>query len=253
MKFTKKLRNTHVGPAFGKVKVKHYVEDTPELFKWQAGDFLERIADKYKANAEKLCNRKGYDGLEESILKLHKTIWNNGLEGVTENMPEDERSEIYWKKLCVNYYWSCITYFNKQKRLHEEGRDIHVSDFKTETDKKKELTDIDMSADTKRDIAYCAAAYKWVQLQSMNLTEMINGYMRYATIKTKRKMADRLERMFYEYYFNGLTLQETGKIVGMGYETVRKHLIRIIDALKQNLDQLDRLYERTYEELFGYV
>lgn len=93
-------------------------EDVPEHNKWIANDYMNLIK-KYWMHDE----RKGGDleVLANAILNSYTSLWNNGDPNhrIDENMPEEERQNIYWKKTLTAYPYCLLDKINEEKRLYK--------------------------------------------------------------------------------------------------------------------------------------
>ena len=85
--------------------------------KWLANDYMKLI-NKYWMHDE----RKGGDleVLANAIVNTYTSFWNNGDPNgkIDENMPEEQRQNIYWKKTLTAYSYAVIDKINEEKRLY---------------------------------------------------------------------------------------------------------------------------------------
>ena len=92
-------------------------EDVPEHNKWLAEDYMNLIK-KYWMHDE----RKGGDleVMANAILNSYISLWNNGDPNgkIDENMPEEQRQNIYWKKTLTAYSYAVIDKANEEKKLY---------------------------------------------------------------------------------------------------------------------------------------
>ena len=90
-------------------------EDVPEHFKWLANDYI-RLIKKYWLHDE----RKGGDleVMANAIVNTYDSFWNNGDPNhkIDENMPEEERQNIYWKKTLTAYPYALLDKKKEENR-----------------------------------------------------------------------------------------------------------------------------------------
>lgn len=90
-------------------------EDVPAKNKWLANDYVNLI-EKYWL----FDTGKGGDleVLANCIFNVYTSFWNNGDKTgkIDENMPEEQRQSIYWKKTLTTYPYSFLDKINEQKR-----------------------------------------------------------------------------------------------------------------------------------------
>ena len=92
--------------------------DVPEYNKWLAEDYMNLIK-KYWKHDEK---RGGdLEVLANSILVTFDSLWNNGDKTgkIDENMPEEQRQSIYWKKTLTAYPYAAISKKNEEVRMYK--------------------------------------------------------------------------------------------------------------------------------------
>ena len=92
-------------------------DSVPEQNKWIANDYMNLIK-KYWLHDE---NRGGdLEVLANCIINVYTSFWNRGDPNgkIDENMPEDERQNIYWKKTLTAYPYAAISKKNEEFRQH---------------------------------------------------------------------------------------------------------------------------------------
>jgi len=93
------------------------LSDTSEQNKWLANDYI-RLIKKYWLHDE----RKGGDleVMANAIVNTFDSFWNNGDPNhkIDENMSEDERQNIYWKKTLTAYSYAAIDKKNEEARQY---------------------------------------------------------------------------------------------------------------------------------------
>lgn len=92
--------------------------DVPEHNKWIATDYMNLIK-KYWLHD---VNRGGnLEVLANAIVSTFDSFWNSGDKNgkIDENMPEDERQSIYWKKTLTAYPYAAISKKNEEFRRHK--------------------------------------------------------------------------------------------------------------------------------------
>lgn len=91
--------------------------DVPEHNKWIANDYMKLIKKYWQHDT-----RKGGDleVMANAIVNTYTSFWNNGDPNgkIDENMTEDERQNIYWKKTLTAYSYAVIDKVNEEKRLY---------------------------------------------------------------------------------------------------------------------------------------
>ena len=90
-------------------------DSVPEHFKWLANDYI-RLIKKYWLHDE----RKGGDleVMANAIVNTYDSFWNNGDPNhkIDENMPEEERQSIYWKKTLTAYPYALLDKKKEENR-----------------------------------------------------------------------------------------------------------------------------------------
>ena len=89
--------------------------DVPEHNKWIANDYMKLI-NKYWLHDE---NRGGdLEVLANAIVSTFDSFWNSGDKNgkIDENMPEEERQNIYWKKTLTAYPYAAMDKKKEENR-----------------------------------------------------------------------------------------------------------------------------------------
>ena len=91
--------------------------DVPEHNKWLANDYMNLIKKYWRHDERKNGN---LEVLANAIVNTHDSLWNNGdkTDKIDENMPEEQRQSIYWKKTLTAYPYSLLDKINEEKRLY---------------------------------------------------------------------------------------------------------------------------------------
>ena len=94
-------------------------EDVPEHNKWLAEDYMNLIKKYWRHDLRKNGN---LEVLANCIINVYTSLWNNGSNDknsrINENMPEEERQNIYWKKTLTAYPYCLLDKINEEKRLY---------------------------------------------------------------------------------------------------------------------------------------
>lgn len=92
-------------------------DDVPEHNKWIANDYMRLIKKYWRHDTRKNGN---LEVLANAILNTFDSFWNSGDPNhrIDENMPEEERQNIYWKKTLTAYPYSLLDKINEEKRLY---------------------------------------------------------------------------------------------------------------------------------------
>lgn len=92
-------------------------EDVPEHNKWIANDYMRLIKKYWRHDERKNGN---LEVLANAILNTFDSFWNSGDPNgkIDENMPEEERQNIYWKKTLTAYPYALLDKINEEKRLY---------------------------------------------------------------------------------------------------------------------------------------
>ena len=114
-------RGRPIGHALlrGKFEAPYHRElrETSEHYKWLAEDYMNLIKKYWRHDT-----RKGGDleVLANAILNTHDSLWNSGDPNgrIDENMPEEERQNIYWKKTLTAYPYALLDKINEEKRTY---------------------------------------------------------------------------------------------------------------------------------------
>ena len=243
----KKLRSEHDPSHPGRARHRSYDENAPEINKWIAGDFINLIGKNY---GEQIKGIADTGGLNETLVKLHKNLYNMGLDGVNKDMPEEERQRIYWKKLWVWYYWHCVDYYTKKCPERERDKSTYTINDDYEEDYKMSKQVMWEETDEKqhRDIAMFEAIMELVEEKKM---DMVNVRNQSHLKMTRQEMADFIVNTYRMYYGNKLTYKQIAAKVGCSNETVRFTVNNTTDYVKTHKKQLMNKFQQVYERMYG--
>lgn len=89
--------------------------DVPEHNKWIANDYMKLIKKYWRHDERKAGN---LEVLGNSIVNTFDSFWNNGDPNgkIDENMPEEERQSIYWKKTLTAYPYALLDKKKEENR-----------------------------------------------------------------------------------------------------------------------------------------
>lgn len=85
--------------------------------KWLANDYIKLIKKYWRHDERKNGN---LEVLANAIVNTYDSFWNNGDPNgkIDENMPEEERQNIYWKKTLTAYPYALLDKINEEKRTY---------------------------------------------------------------------------------------------------------------------------------------
>ena len=124
--------------------IQYLIEDVPELQKWQAEDYMKLISVDFDKNFKDIIEKyRDLEVFSDSIIEVYRNIWNNGLEGVTPDMPEEQRRAIYSKKLNVWFWFKGFKYMKKNIMNNDYSHESVDEDKykKDDNSRAKELVD----------------------------------------------------------------------------------------------------------------
>ena len=249
-KFTKakKLRSIYNPSHPGRIRYRSYDENTPEINKWIAGDFIRLIGMNYDVQTKGVIS--DISGLNETILQLHRNLHNMGLEGVDENMSEEERERIYWKKLWVWYYWKTIDHYKNRRKETERTNSTYTinDDYDEDYQMTKQVMWEETDEKQHRDIAMFEAIMELVEEKKM---DMVNVRNQSHLKMTRQKMADFIVNTYRMYYGDRLTHKQIAAKVGCSSETVRVTVNNTTDYVKRHKKQLMNKFQQVYERMYG--
>ena len=89
--------------------------DVPEHNKWLANDYMNLIKKYWKHDEKRGGN---LEVLANAIVSTHDSLWNSGDKNgkIDENMPEEERQNIYWKKTLTAYPYALLDKKKEENR-----------------------------------------------------------------------------------------------------------------------------------------
>lgn len=174
-----------------------------------AEDFLNVIGKSFKDEL-KVHPRVSEEDLTSTIIRVHRSIWNHSLEGVTLDTPYEDRKSIYWTKT-----WVAFSYDLKNEQL--AGYDDKQKYQMRDVDHIKGLTDTSDS--------------------DIHMTEArIEAIRRFVKKNGTPKEIERLEDILSSY---------REKDHGSSFKHTRANLL---NKLRENADLLDRMAQEIIEE-----
>ena len=174
--------------------------DVPEHNKWIANDYMKLI-NKYWLHDE---NRGGdLEVLANAIVSTFDSFWNSGDKNgkIDENMPEEERQNIYWKKTLTAYPYAAM---DKKK---EENRTFRAMTTGVPMEAvNEESDDVDAGIKVER-------LFKWMNEHLWDLAKNET----FEQMHGKRKVSRRV--------IQGMTPAKRRKNFEMTLESMRLHYI----------------------------
>lgn len=239
-----------------KVRTEHrLLEDVPEINKWMAEDYIKQISVGFENEYKDIIRKyKDLEPLSNVILKLYKSIWNNGLEGVTEEMPEEQRRNIYNQKLKTWFWYECFNWIkNSEKRRNLENQHIRVDSdreqrYEGEKVKQNELAD---EKDLRKnwESALIEAIFEYFRHHK---TMLVMSDKRNMRPPERQKLGIMAYSMFDMYYRKGLTFKEIGEKWNKSANNASVRNIKSIENLKKHLPEIIRLAEKIYDEKYEF-
>lgn len=178
-------------------------EDVPEHNKWIANDYMKLIKKYWRHDEKKAGN---LEVLANSILNTYDSFWNNGDPNgkIDENMPEEERQNIYWKKTLTAYPYALLDKINEEKRLYNTmitGVPMEAVNEEPEEDAGKKVEKL----------------FKWISEHLWDLAKDETVEKTYENGKMSRRV------------IQGTTPEQRRKRFEMALESMRLHYIEQID------------------------
>lgn len=228
--------------------IQYLIEDVPELHKWQAEDYMKTISVGFEDTFSDII--KKYRDLEvfsDSIIEVYRNIWNNGLEGVTPDMPEKNRRAIYAKKLHVWFFFKGFSYM-KQMGGDYSHKSVDEDDTKKyDHSKAKQLVDV---KDTRCDWneAFMEAVFEYFGHHKTKVA--MSGTGKYNTYK-RQKLGIFAYSVFDMRFRKEMTFKQIAEKWKCPLSTARFWYGRAIEGLRQNMSEILELTDRIYEKKFG--
>ena len=227
----------------------YLIEDVPELQKWQAEDYMKLISVDFEKNFKDIIGKyRDLEVFSDSIIEVYRNIWNNGLEGVTPDMPEEQRRAIYFKKLNVWFWFKGFKYMKKMMNNDYSHESVDEDKYKKDDNSRaKELVDY---KDTRCDWneAFMEAVFEYFSHHKTKVamagTEKLESYKR-------QKLGIFAYSVFDMKHRKGMTLKQIGEKWKCSPRKAHSWYMRVIEGLRQNMPEILELTDRIYEKKFG--
>lgn len=229
--------------------IQYLIEDVPELHKWQAEDYMKTISVGFEDTFCDIIEKyRDLEVFSDSIIEVYRNIWNNGLEGVTPDMPEEKRRAIYAKKLHVWFFFKGFKYM-KQITTGDYSHESVDEDKSKKYDhtRAKELAD---DKDTRYDWneAFMEAVFEYFAHHKTKVA--MSGTGKYNTYK-RQKLGIFAYSIFDMKFRKGMTFKQISEKWKCPLSTARFWYGRAIEGLRQHMPEILELTDRIYEKKFG--
>ena len=227
----------------------YLIEDVPELNKWQAEDYMKLITVDFEKNFKDIIEKyRDLEVFSDSIIEVYRNIWNNGLEGVTQDMPEEQRRAIYSKKLSVWFLFKGFEYMKKMMNNDYSHESVDEDNSKKyDHTRAKELVD---EKDTRNDWneAFMEATFEFLihhkTKVAMSGTGKLESYKR-------QKLGIFAYSVFDMKHRKGMTLKQIGEKWKCSPKKTHVWYMRVIKGLREHMPEILELTDRIYEKKFG--
>ena len=212
--------------------------DVPEHNKWIANDYMKLIK-KYWLHDEK---RGGdLEVLANAIVNTFDSFWNSGDPNgkIDENMPEEERQSIYWKKTLTAYSYAVIDKINEEKRLYN----TMITGMPTEA-ANEESDDVDAGIKVEK-------LFKWMEENLWNVAQNETFEKVYEKRKVSRRVIQgttpRQRRKNFEmtlkaiklHYIDQIGYKEIGKIFNMKHpQDLNKAVLLLLPVIAKHEEEI---------------
>lgn len=227
----------------------YLIEDVPELQKWQAEDYMKLISVDFEKNFKDIIGKyRDLEVFSDSIIEVYRNIWNNGLEGVTPDMPEEQRRAIYFKKLNVWFWFKGFKYMKKMMNNDYSHESVDEDKYKKDDNSRaKELVDY---KDTRCDWneAFMEAVFEYFSHHKTKVamagTEKLDSYKR-------QKLGIFAYSVFDMKHRKGMTLKQIGEKWKCSPKKAHIWYMRVLEGLREHMPEILELTDRIYEKKFG--
>ena len=249
-RYSEKIRKArHAHMNHGRHRSTQYlIDDVPELNKWQAEDYIKTISVGFEDTFSDIIGKyRDLEVFSDSIIEVYRNIWNNGLDGVTPDMPEEKRRAIYTKKLHV---WFFFKGFSHMKQMGGDYNHKSVDEDKSKKydhSRAKELAD---EKDTRYDWneAFAEAVFEYFSHHKTKVA--MSGTGKFSTYK-RQKLGIFAYSVFDMKFRKGMTFKQIIEKWKCPLSTARFWYGRAIEGLRQHLPEILELTDRIYEKKFG--
>ena len=226
----------------------YLIEDVPELHKWQAEDYIKLISVDFENNFKNIIEKyRDLEVLSDSIIEVYRNILNNGLEGVTPDMPEEQRRAIYSKKLSVWFLFKGFEYMKKMMNNDYRHESVDENDKKKYDSKQLVMVD---EKDTRHDWneAFMEAVFEYFFKHktkvAMSGTGKLDSYKR-------QKLGIFAYSVFDMKHRKCMTLKQIGEKWKCSPKKAHLWYMRSIEGLREHMPEILELTDRIYEKKFG--
>lgn len=231
--------------------LQYLIKDVPELNKWQAEDYMKLISVDFEKNFKDIIGKyRDLEVFSDSIIEVYRNIWNNGLEGVTPDMPEEQRRAIYSKKLNVWFWFKGFKYMKKIIMSNDYSHESVDEDNKEKYDSlTKQLAMVD-EKDTRHEWneAFMEAVFEYFAHHKTKVA--MAGTEKFDTYK-RQKLGIFAYSIFYLKFRKEMTFKQISEKWKCSLNTTRFWYGRAINGLRQNMPEILELTDRIYEKKFG--
>ena len=231
--------------------IQYLIEDVPELHKWQAEDYMKLISVDFEKNFKDIIEKyRDLEVFSDSIIEVYRNIWNNGLEGVTADMPEEQRRAIYAKKLNVWFWFKGFKYVKNNIMNNDYSHESVDEDDKKKYDSPtKQLAMVD-EKDTRHDWneAFMEAVFEYFSHHKTKVA--MAGTGKFDTYK-RQKLGIFAYSVFDMKHHKGMTLKQIGEKWKCSPRKAHFWYMKVIEGLRQNMPEILELTDRIYEKKFG--
>lgn len=231
--------------------VQYLIEDVPELNKWQAEDYMKTISVGFEDTFSDIIGKyRDLEVFSDSIIEVYRNIWNNGLEGVTPDMPEEKRRSIYLKKLHVWFWFRGFKYMKKimnNDHSHESVDEDNRNKYGRSPMKQLVMAD---EKDTRYDWneAFMEAVFEYFNHHKTKVA--MSGIGKFDTNK-RQKLGIFAYSVLDMKFRKGMTFKQIAEKWKSPLSTTRFWYMRAIEGLKEHMPEILELTDRIYEKKFG--
>lgn len=230
--------------------IQYLIEDVPELNKWQAEDYMKLISVDFEKNFKDIIEKyRDLEVFSDSIIEVYRNIWNNSLEGVTPDMPEEQRRAIYLKKLHVWFWFRGFKYMKTIMTNDYSHESVDEDNKKKYDSPTKQLTMVD-EKDTRYDWneAFMEAVFEYFSHHKTKVA--MAGTGKFDTYK-RQKLGIFAYSILDMKFRKGMTFKQISEKWKCPLSTARFWYGRAIEGLREHMPEILELTDRIYEKKFG--
>lgn len=240
-----------------KVRTEHrLLEDVPETNKWIAEDYMREIKHDFDNVFKDIIRHyNDLEPLSESIISLYKNIWNNGLDGVTEDMPVEKRRSIYQQKLKTWFWYKCFNWIRDSKNRREfDNMHDHIDDECKKSYEGEKVRQVQL-ADEKDTQPYIDAAMHEATLEyvSRHRMKIVSKDKSRLTYSERQLYANYVYSVFRMYYRDGMTYKQIAEKWKKTTQVVSNRNRKTVAMLKEHTDEIMAIARRIYDEKYEFL